>query len=141
MFGRILSGPGLLFVGIFWVLESISFFSFLSFFLSFCFSRAAPAAYGDSQARGLIGAIAAGLSRATATQDPSRVCDLHHSSWQPWIPNPLSKARDQIRTLMVPSQIVSTAPQWELLHKFLILLSFTVFSQKSYINFVRFIHV
>ena len=36
-------------------------FSFLSFFLSFCFSRAAPAAYGDSQARGLIGAVATSL--------------------------------------------------------------------------------
>ena len=27
----------------------------------FCFLRAAPAAYGGSQARGLIGAVAAGL--------------------------------------------------------------------------------
>ena len=31
---------------------------------------------------------------ATATPDPSHACDLHCSSWQPWIPNPLSKARD-----------------------------------------------
>ena len=31
---------------------------------------------------------------ATATQDPSCVCDLHHSSQQHWILNPLSKARD-----------------------------------------------
>ena len=23
----------------------------------------------------------------TATQDPSCTCDLHHSSWQHWIPN------------------------------------------------------
>ena len=39
------------------------YFYFLSFFLSFFFaiSWAAPAAYGDSQARGLIGAVAAGL--------------------------------------------------------------------------------
>jgi len=29
---------------------------------------------------------------ATATPDPSRVCDLHHSSWQHWILNPLSEA-------------------------------------------------
>ena len=34
-------------------------------------------------------------ARATATSDPSHVCDLHHSSWQRWILNPLSKARDQ----------------------------------------------
>ena len=32
---------------------------------------------------------------ATAAQDPSPICDLHHSSQQPWILNPLSEARDQ----------------------------------------------
>ena len=42
---------------------------------------------------------------ATATQDPSRVCDVHHSSRQCWILNPMIKARDQTRNLMVPSQI------------------------------------
>ena len=31
---------------------------------------------------------------ATAIRDPSHVCDLHHSSWQHWILNPLSEARD-----------------------------------------------
>ena len=30
---------------------------------------------------------------ATATRDPSLICDLHHSSWHCWILNPLSKAR------------------------------------------------
>ena len=30
----------------------------------------------------------------TATRYPSRVCDLHPSSRQRWILNPLSKARD-----------------------------------------------
>ena len=33
-------------------------------FFFFVFSRAAPTAYGDSQARGLIGAIATGLSQS-----------------------------------------------------------------------------
>ena len=37
---------------------------------------------------------------ATATWDPSRICDLHHSSWQFQIPNPPSEARDQTRVLM-----------------------------------------
>ena len=32
---------------------------------------------------------------ATALQDPNCICDLHHSSQQRWIPNPLSEARDQ----------------------------------------------
>ena len=42
---------------------------------------------------------------ATATWDPRYVCDLHHSSQQSWILNPLSKARDRTCNLMVPSQI------------------------------------
>ena len=41
---------------------------------------------------------------ATAMPDPSLVCDLHHSSWQCRILNPLSEAGDQTRNLMVPSQ-------------------------------------
>ena len=44
-------------------------------------------------------------TRATAKRDPSRVCDLHHSSGQRRILNPLSEARDRTRTLMVPSWI------------------------------------
>ena len=31
---------------------------------------------------------------ARALPDPSRICDLHHSSRQGQIPDPLSKARD-----------------------------------------------
>ena len=31
----------------------------------------------------------------TAMWDTSRVCDLYHSSLQPWILKPLSKARNQ----------------------------------------------
>ena len=34
---------------------------FIFYFFVFCLFRAAPAAYGGSQARGLIGAVAAGL--------------------------------------------------------------------------------
>ena len=42
---------------------------------------------------------------ATAMQDLSHVCDLHHSSRQCQILNPLSEARDQTRDLIVPSRI------------------------------------
>ena len=52
--------------------------------------RAAPMAYGGSQARGWIRAIAAGL---------------HHSSQQCWILNRLSEARDWTHNLIVSSQI------------------------------------
>ena len=50
-------------------------------------------------------AYAAATATATAMPDPSRVCDLHHSSRQRRILNLQSKARDQTRNLMVPSQI------------------------------------
>ena len=42
---------------------------------------------------------------ATATQDPSCVCDLHHSSWQHQILDPLSEPRNQTCVLMNASQI------------------------------------
>ena len=80
-------------------------FMFFLLLLSFCLFRATPTAYGGSQARGLIGAIAAAYTRATAKPDPSQVCDLHHSSWQCWILNPLSEARDRPRVLMVTSRV------------------------------------
>ena len=67
--------------------------------------RAAPMAYGGSQARGLIRAIAAGLHHSTAMQDSNHICDLHHRSWQHRIINPLSEARNWTLNLMVPSWI------------------------------------
>ena len=68
-------------------------------------SWAAPAAYGGSQARGLIGAVATGLrqSHSNAGSEPHR--NLHHSSRQRRIVNPLSKGRDRTCNLMVPSRI------------------------------------
>ena len=77
------------------------------FFLSFCLFRAAPVAYGGSQARGPIRAVATSPATATATPDLSCVCDLHHSSQQPWILNPPIEARDRTCNLMVPSWIRS----------------------------------
>ena len=60
-------------------------------------------AYGGFQARGLFGATAAGLVKATATPDLSHVRDLHHSSEQCQILNPLSGARDSTLNLIVTS--------------------------------------
>ena len=42
---------------------------------------------------------------ATATQELSHICDLHHSSQQRQILNPLSKARDQNHILADPGWI------------------------------------
>ena len=42
---------------------------------------------------------------ATATQDLSLFCGLHHSSQQCQILNPLSKARDQTRVLMDTNRV------------------------------------
>ena len=42
---------------------------------------------------------------ASATRDTSHVCNLHHSSWQYWILNPLNEARDQTRVLMDASRV------------------------------------
>ena len=50
------------------------FYVFFFFFFFFCLSRAAPAPCGGSQARGCIGAVAAGLyhshSHSNATSEP-----------------------------------------------------------------------
>ena len=42
---------------------------------------------------------------ATATWDPSRVCNLHRSSWQRWIFYPLIEARDRTHVLVSRSQV------------------------------------
>ena len=47
---------------------------------------------------------------ATATQDPSCICNLHHSSRQCRIIIPLSEARGQTCNLMIPSQIHFCCP-------------------------------
>ena len=48
--------------------------------------------------------------------DLSHICDLHHSSLQCQIPNPLSKARGQTLASGILVKLVSTAPQRELLN-------------------------
>ena len=50
---------------------------------------------------------------ATATRDPSRVCDLHHSSCQRQILNPLG-LRPGIEPAWIPVRSISTEPGWEL---------------------------
>ena len=45
-------------------LLNVGIFHYFNFFCLFAFSRADPAAYGGSQARGLMGAVAAGLRQS-----------------------------------------------------------------------------
>ena len=101
-------------------------FSFLFVFGFFClfvclflYFRAAPVAYGSSQARDWSGAAVAGHSNvrsATTMPDLSLlICDLHHSSWQYCILNPHSEARESTLLLMDISQVVSTELPGELL--------------------------
>ena len=77
--------------------SSCAFFFFFLVFCSFIF-RASPwhmeVPRPGVQSELLLPATAT----ATAVPDPSRVFDLHHSSWQCQILNPLSEARDQTWT-------------------------------------------
>ena len=50
--------------------------------------------------------LACATATVTAMPDPSRICDLHHSSQQRQILDPLSEARDRTCSLMVSSQIL-----------------------------------
>jgi len=52
---------------------------------------------------------------ATATPGPSHICDLHYSSWQHQILNPLREARDRTETSWFLVGCVSAAPQHFLL--------------------------
>ena len=67
----------------------------------FCFFTA----YGSSQERGQMGATAASLHHSHGNTRSEPHLDLHHSSQQHRIPDPLSKARDQTSILMDTSQI------------------------------------
>ena len=70
---------------------------FFSFFLHF---RAESAAFGGSQLGVKSGIQLLAYTTVTAVWDLSCVCDLHHSSWQHWIPYPLSEIRDWTCILM-----------------------------------------
>ena len=80
--------------------------SFLFFFFFFCLSGAAPTAHGVSQARGPIGAAAAGRqSLSNVGSEPHLRPTPQPTATQD--PNPLSEVRDRTRKLVVPSQIRS----------------------------------
>ena len=76
-------------------------FSSLHFLLFFFFVFLGPQPWHMEVPRlGVESELQPAYTRATAMLDPSRVCNLHHSSRQCWIPNPPSEARDQTHILM-----------------------------------------
>ena len=62
-------------------------------------------AYGTSRLQGESELQLPAYATATATRDPSHLCDLHHSSRQHQTLNPLSEAKDRTYVLVVPTQI------------------------------------
>ena len=77
----------------------------VAFLFLFFFSRAAPTAYGGSQAMGLIGTVADGLRQSHSNAGSEPCLQLTPQLRQRRIVNPLSKARDGTLNLMVPSRI------------------------------------
>ena len=78
---------------------------FLFFFLSFVFLGLHPQPMEVLRLGAESQLFLLSYTTATAAPDPSSVCDLHHSSRQHRILNPLSEARDPTCVLMVSSQI------------------------------------
>ena len=85
------------------------FFFFLApctlFFFFFCFFWAAPAVFWGAQAGVELELQLPAYTTTTATRDLSRVCNLHHSSHQRQILNPLREARGWTCILMDARQI------------------------------------
>ena len=77
-----------------WIVHSV-----LLLFL-FVFFRAAPAAYGNPQARGWIWTAATSLRHSHGKTRSKLRLWPNHSSQQRWILNPLSKVMDWTRVLM-----------------------------------------
>ena len=84
-------------------LQYLSFLSFSFFFL--LFRATPPVAHGRSQAGVELELQLPAYTTDTAMPDPSCICNLHRSSWQCQVLNPLNKVRYQTRILMDTSQI------------------------------------
>ena len=84
-----------------------STFTFSTFlFLIFWHFRATFAAYASSWVRRKWELQLWAYTTATATPEPSHICELRHNVWQCWILNSLSKARDQTCLFMDTNRVV-----------------------------------
>ena len=112
-------------------------FRHIILFFIFCLFRlfrATPAAYGGSQARDLIRAVAAGLRHSHARSKP-RLQPTPQLMATPDV-NPLSKARDRTLNLMVPSRVrfrcaMMGTPRHIILHFTTLILSFLLCQERS----------
>ena len=88
-------------------------FSAFFFFFFFVFFRAAPAAYGSSQARGWIEATAAGLHHSHSNAEPKLCLQPTPQLTTPDL-NPLSEARDGTASslTLILVGFVTTEPCW-----------------------------
>ena len=75
----------------------------------------APVAHGSSQAMVESPLELPAYATATATPDPSCICNLCHSSWQRQILDPLRSGIEPTSSWILVG-FISAAPQWELLH-------------------------
>ena len=91
----------------------LSLFLFLFFFSFFCFLGPHLQHMGVPRRLGVESELQL-PTYTTATQNPSHIFDLHHSSQQCQIPDPPCEARDWTLILMDTSRIFSTMSQWEL---------------------------
>ena len=90
-----------------WIFKELGFlFCFVLFLLySFFLFRVAPQHMEVPRLGVELELQLLAYATATGTPDPSCVCNLHHSSRQRQILNPLTEARDRTHNLMVSSQI------------------------------------
>ena len=103
----------------FWKEKSINnlfLFSFLFFFFFSLLFRASRTAHGSSQARDVIGAIAASLhhSHSNTGYEPCLWPMLRYMATSD--PQPLSQARDRTHILMVTTQVCYCWATWKLLN-------------------------
>ena len=91
------------------------------FFVLFCFALAFfgrvgayPGQYEAPRLRVELALRLPAYTTATATRDPSHVCNLHRSSGQRQILNPLSEARNQTESSWILVGVVTTEPRQEL---------------------------
>ena len=89
-----------------YLLLLLLFFFFFFFFLSFCYFFGPLPRHMKVPRLGVeLELEPLAYASATATGDPSHVCNLYNSSQPRRIFNALIEARDRTRNLMVPSQI------------------------------------